>query len=86
VALLARMASRPGPHEQLGVRELNARDYRKRLAALAKAHGYTIGRTRNDHLVLTKPGRPKIFTSWTPSSHRVLKNVAADLKRAERQA
>jgi hypothetical protein len=65
---------------------MNARDYRKRLAALAKQHGYTVGRTRNDHLVLTKPGRPKIFTSWTPSSRHVLKNVAADLKRAERQA
>lgn len=41
-----------------------------------------VGHTRNGHLKITVHGNV-IFTSSTPSDHRGLKNLSAQLKRAK---
>ncbi len=51
--------------------------------ALAKS-GWTPKRTNGGHLRFTKPGRPIIHTSSTPSDHRAVRNALAMLARADR--
>lgn len=65
---------------------MNPRDYRQRLDRLAHEHGYTVGRTKGDHLVLTKPGRRKVFAGLTPSDPKVLYLIARKIRKAEREA
>ena len=62
------------------------RCYGKRLWPLfcyAKAHGWLIAKTNGGHLRLTKPGRPIIHTSSTPSDWRAVRNAVAMLARAD---
>lgn len=54
------------------------------LFAYAAAHGWTPMRTNGGHLRFTKPGRPIIHTSSTPSDHRAVRNALAMLARADR--
>lgn len=61
-----------------------AKDYRKRIKALAARHHYTVEQTRGGHLKLSKPGRKPIFAAYSPSDHRALKNVAAFIRKNER--
>lgn len=49
----------------------------------AKAHGWQITKTNGGHLRLTKPGRPIIHTSSTPSDWRAVRNAVAMLARAD---
>ncbi|MDF3935320.1 type II toxin-antitoxin system HicA family toxin [Pseudomonas citronellolis] len=59
----------------------------KRLQALflyAAQFGWTISRTNGGHLRLSKPGRPLIHTSSTPSDWRAVRNALAMLARADR--
>lgn len=58
----------------------------KRLAMVisyARSHGWSISTTRGGHLRLTKPGRPVVHTSRTPSDHRAVRNAVALLSRAD---
>lgn len=58
----------------------------KRLTVLvwyAHNHGWTISFTRGGHLRLTKPGRPVIHSSQTPSDWRAVHNAVAMLRRAD---
>lgn len=50
----------------------------------AVARGWVLERTRK-HLRLTKPGCGPVIFPKTPSEYRGLKNLQADLRRAERQ-
>ncbi|MDG9854153.1 type II toxin-antitoxin system HicA family toxin [Pseudomonas nitroreducens] len=59
----------------------------KRLQALytyAAMFGWAISRTNGGHLRFTKPGRPIIHTSSTPSDWRAPRNALAMLARAYR--
>lgn len=59
----------------------------KRLRALflyAKEFGWTATKTNGGHLRFTKPGRPIIHTSRTPSDHRAVLNALAMLAKADR--
>lgn len=64
------------------------RRYGKRLQALflyAKEFGWTATKTNGGHLRFTKPGRPIIHTSSTPSDWRAVSNSVAMLARADRK-
>ncbi|WP_225579141.1 hypothetical protein [Pseudomonas sp. PDM14] len=59
----------------------------KRLLPLfqyAKEHGWQIGKTNSGHFRITKPGRPIIHTSCTPSDWRAVRNAVTMLARADR--
>ncbi|HBO5583957.1 TPA: type II toxin-antitoxin system HicA family toxin [Pseudomonas aeruginosa] len=59
----------------------------KRLQALytyAAMFGWAIRRTNGGHLRFTKPGRPIIHTSSTPSDWRATRNALSMLARADR--
>ena len=59
----------------------------KRLQALfnyAAQFGWTISRTNGGHLRFSKPGRPFIHTSSTPSDWCAVRNALAMLARADR--
>lgn len=61
----------------------------KKLQALfiyAARFGWTISRTNGGHLRLSKPGRPFIHTSSTPSDWRAVRNAVAMLARADRMS
>ncbi|MDN6874668.1 type II toxin-antitoxin system HicA family toxin [Pseudomonas citronellolis] len=65
------------------------RRFGKRLLPLfeyAAQFGWTISRTNGGHLRLSKPGRPFIHTSSTPSDWRAVRNALAMLARADRMA
>ncbi len=53
------------------------------LFGYAQAHGWQITRTNGGHLRLTKPGRPIIHTSSTPSDWRAVRNAVYMLARAD---
>ncbi|AEB58183.1 hypothetical protein [Ectopseudomonas mendocina] len=53
------------------------------LFGYAQAHGWQITRTNGGHLRLTKPGRPIVHTSSTPSDWRAVRNAVAMLARAD---
>lgn len=56
------------------------REY-KGLIKEAESAGYTVGTTKNNHLVLRKPGCTPIYMSATPSDHRAVKNAWATFRR-----
>ncbi|OXR62495.1 hypothetical protein IPC1576_25125 [Pseudomonas aeruginosa] len=63
------------------------RRYGKRLQALflyAKEFGWTATKTNGGHLRFTKPGRPIMHTSSTPSDWRAVRNSVAMLAKADR--
>jgi hypothetical protein len=53
------------------------------LFCYAKAHGWQITKTNGGHLRLTKPGRPIVHTSSTPSDWRAVRNAVSMLARAD---
>jgi hypothetical protein len=52
----------------------------------AEAHGWQVTHTRNGHWRLLYPGGGVVVTSSTPSDHRALANLRAQMRRAERRA
>lgn len=54
------------------------------LFAYAARFGWSISLTNGGHLRFTKPGRPLIHTSSTPSDWRAVRNALATLARADR--
>jgi predicted RNA binding protein YcfA (HicA-like mRNA interferase family) len=61
------------------------RDLVKLLTA-ARARGWTLSRTRGGHLRLRHPTTgATVVTASTPSCWRAVRNIAADLRRAERR-
>ena len=61
------------------------RSWLAELTVLARAHGGTVDRTRGGHLVVRLPNGAAVYTSGTPSDHRVLRNTRADVRRAAAQ-
>jgi hypothetical protein len=58
---------------------------KRELSALIKAceaQGFEVKRTTNQHLRVTKGGRPVVTFSGTPSDWRAIKNAMAQLRRA----
>lgn len=53
-----------------------------RLARHAEAAGWTVDKTRNNHIVFAAPTGQKVFTSSTPGDKRATKNLRAQLRRA----
>ena len=49
----------------------------------ARAQGFTVGRTNRGHLKFTPadPTKQIVIASGTPSDHRALKNLIAELRR-----
>ena len=47
--------------------------------------GWTVGRTRSNHLRFTKAGKI-LIAPGTPSDHRVQRHMRAAFRRAERQS
>lgn len=58
----------------------------RELLSLAEELGWQLDRTRNNHLVFRKPGRPLVYTGSTPSDPRARRNLVAQLIRADREA
>ena len=56
------------------------------LFAYAANNDWQAKRTNGGHLRFTKPARPIIHTSSTPSDHRAVRNALAMLVRADRAA
>lgn len=52
----------------------------------ARRSGWAVRFTNGGHLRFSKPGRPIIHTSSTPSDRRAYLNALAMLRRADRQA
>lgn len=50
----------------------------------ALAAGWEIERTGSNHLKFRRNGK-MVIASGTPSDHRAIRNIATDLRRAERQ-
>lgn len=61
---------------------MKSREWLKHVRKLAKAYGYTVERSKNNHIRLVKPGFRTVHTSATPSDHRVLMNTRAQLRRS----
>jgi predicted RNA binding protein YcfA (HicA-like mRNA interferase family) len=60
--------------------------YRKDLARLARELGWSIEKTRGDHVRLTHPNALGfVIAPWSPRSCSVLHKVRADLRRAMRK-
>lgn len=60
--------------------------YRKDLLALAKRFGRKIEQTRGCHLRLVAEGRQPVIVSHSPKcAWRTLRNVRANLRRADKQ-
>jgi predicted RNA binding protein YcfA (HicA-like mRNA interferase family) len=55
------------------------------LFVYAANNGWLVMRTNGGHLRFTKPGRPIIHTSSTPSDRRAWLNALAMLTRADRR-
>jgi hypothetical protein len=53
----------------------------RKLAAAALRAGWRIERTQGGHFKWSPPIGRIIYTSSTPSDHRAMRNVRADLKR-----
>lgn len=51
------------------------------LFGLAEQFGCTVERTRSQHIRLRHPSGWFVITSFTPSCHRVFKNVRSSLRR-----
>jgi len=53
------------------------------LFGYAQVNGWDVARTKGGHLRFTKPGRPIVHTSSTPSDWRAVRNALAMLARAD---
>jgi len=53
-----------------------------KIIAEAKKLGFTMTRTRGEHMKFTKPGHQPVFTSGSPSDHRAAKNAISNLRRS----
>jgi len=65
---------------------MTPREWRKQVAELADDYGYEVTRSQNNHLRLTKPGHPVVFTSGSSSDWRTIKNLRAQLRRNQPDA
>lgn len=55
----------------------------KKVSRVCEPFGYEVtGLTKSGHLKLTHPTLPTIFTSGTPSDHRVIRNLRKKLRQA----
>lgn len=50
------------------------------LVALAEQQGWTVEKTKNNHLRWTSPAGRNVFSPSTPSDGRFIKNTIRDLK------
>jgi predicted RNA binding protein YcfA (HicA-like mRNA interferase family) len=50
-----------------------------------EARGWNVAPTRRGHLRLTHPNGGLVFVAGTPSDHRALTNMRAEIKRQERR-
>jgi predicted RNA binding protein YcfA (HicA-like mRNA interferase family) len=57
----------------------------RQLTVLARKRGWQIETTPGNHLRLTHPRGGLVFAPTTPSDHRGLKNLMAELRRQERR-
>jgi predicted RNA binding protein YcfA (HicA-like mRNA interferase family) len=57
----------------------------KQLLRQASACGWQVTRTRGGHWRLLRPNGGIVVLSSTPSDHRALRNVRAQMRRAERR-
>ena len=57
----------------------------ERLLRQASASGWRVARTRGGHWRLLYPNGGIVVLSSTPSDHRALRNVRAQMRRAERR-
>jgi len=51
----------------------------------AQAMGWSVNRTRANHLKFQMPGKRPVFTSGTPGDWRATKNALGKLRRAMRE-
>lgn len=65
---------------------MNAAGWRRAVDEFAAAHGCTVERTRGDHLRISHPSGWFVFTPSTPSDHRALRHVVAEVRRRTRAA
>lgn len=56
-----------------------------RLLTAARTRGWLVERTRGSHWRLLHPSGALLITGTTPSCPRALRNLAADMRRAERR-
>lgn len=54
----------------------------REIERLAKAHGYTVGRTSGSHLELSREGYPTLHFGTTPSDYRAIRNLRGQMRRA----
>lgn len=59
-------------------------DEQRKVIAEAVLMGWTVGRTRSNHLKFEQPGMRPVFTSSTPGDWRATKNALGMLRRAMR--
>ena len=57
----------------------------RRLLAEARSRGWLVERTRSSHWRLLHPSGALLITGTTPSCPRALRNLMADMRRAERK-
>jgi predicted RNA binding protein YcfA (HicA-like mRNA interferase family) len=58
----------------------------RRLIRDARRRGWHATLTNGGHIRLTHPNGGLVHTSYTPSDHRSIRNLDAQLRRAERRA
>lgn len=60
-------------------------DQLRQVIVEAAAMGWSVERTRNNHLKFQMPGKRSVFTSGTPSDWRATKNALGKLRRAMKE-
>ena len=55
------------------------------LIAFAQAEGWTVSLTRGGQLILTKPGRPAIYTRFTTDTRRASHKARSRLRRVDQR-
>lgn len=55
----------------------------RELSRLARRYGFTVRRTRNAHYQFLSGDQVVATTGGSPSDHRALRNLRADLRRAK---
>lgn len=61
-------------------------DELRKVISEAETMGWTVGRTRNNHLKFQMPGKRSVFTSGTPGDWRATKNALGKLRRAMKES
>lgn len=56
-----------------------------KLVETARNRGWSVTRSPGGHLRLTHPNGALVYTASTPSDGRAIRNIGADIARAERQ-